>query len=73
MVKQSNPSLRQPDPDTLFSYGSVQPFVPLYAVLLGQGGHIVMNVVCIVALWFVCFNPLLCYIQNSSSTRLTLA
>ncbi|PNP48266.1 hypothetical protein TGAM01_v200608 [Trichoderma gamsii] len=41
-----------PDPDTLFSYGSVQPFVPLYAVLLGKGGHIVMNIVCIVALWF---------------------
>ncbi|KAL7816860.1 amino acid/polyamine transporter I [Trichoderma aethiopicum] len=41
-----------PDPDTLFSYGSVQPFVPLYAVLLGKGGHIVMNVICIVALWF---------------------
>ncbi|KAH6611123.1 amino acid transporter, partial [Trichoderma cornu-damae] len=43
-----------PDPDTLFSYGSVQPFVPLYAVILGKGGHIVMNVVCIVALWFRC-------------------
>ncbi|OTA05638.1 amino acid permease PotE [Trichoderma parareesei] len=41
-----------PDPDTLFSYGSVQPFVPLYAVLLGKGGHVVMNVICIVALWF---------------------
>lgn len=27
--------------------------MPLYAVLLGKGGHIVMNVICIVALWFV--------------------
>lgn len=41
----------QPDADTLFSFGSPQPFVPLYAVLLGQGGHIFMNVVCVVALW----------------------
>ncbi|OBU01045.2 hypothetical protein VE01_00917 [Pseudogymnoascus verrucosus] len=40
-----------PDADTLFSFGSPQPFVPLYAVLLGQGGHIFMNVVCVVALW----------------------
>ncbi|GAB7350261.1 hypothetical protein MBLNU459_g0907t1 [Dothideomycetes sp. NU459] len=41
-----------PDADTLFSFGGAQPFVPLYAVILGQGGHIFMNVVCIVALWF---------------------
>ncbi|KAE8380752.1 amino acid/polyamine transporter I [Aspergillus bertholletiae] len=40
-----------PDPDTLFSFGSPQPFVPLYAVVLGKGGHIFMNVICIVALW----------------------
>ncbi|QMW43605.1 hypothetical protein G4B11_006975 [Aspergillus flavus] len=40
-----------PDPDTLFSFGSPQPFVPLYAVVLGRGGHIFMNVICIVALW----------------------
>lgn len=43
----------QPDPDTLMNFGSPQPFVPLYAVVLGKGGHIVMNVVCIVALWLV--------------------
>jgi len=43
----------QPDADTLFSFGSPQPFVPLYAVLLGQGGHIFMNVICILALWLV--------------------
>ncbi|KAL1979675.1 hypothetical protein VTN96DRAFT_5374 [Rasamsonia emersonii] len=41
-----------PDPDTLFSFGAPQPFVPLYAAVLGQGGHIFMNIVCIVALWF---------------------
>ena len=48
----SNPD-PQPDADTLFSFGAPQPFVPLYAVVLGKGGHIFMNVVCIVALWFV--------------------
>ncbi|OJD38795.1 amino acid transporter [Diplodia corticola] len=41
-----------PDADTLFSFGGAQPFVPLYAVILGKGGHIVMNVVCVIALWF---------------------
>ncbi|KAJ5737669.1 Thiamine transporter thi9 [Penicillium malachiteum] len=40
-----------PTPDVLMSFGSPQPFVPLYAVVLGRGGHIVMNVVCILALW----------------------
>lgn len=34
-------------------FGSPQPFVPLYAVVLGQGGHIFMNIICIVALWLV--------------------
>ncbi|EOO03280.1 putative amino acid protein [Phaeoacremonium minimum UCRPA7] len=42
-----------PDADTLFSFGGAQPFVPLYAVILGDGGHIFMNVICVVALWFV--------------------
>ncbi|GAB1202343.1 hypothetical protein APSETT445_000955 [Aspergillus pseudonomiae] len=46
-----------PDPDTLFSFGSPQPFVPLYAVVLGRGGHIFMNVICIVALWLVSLTP----------------
>ncbi|PWY66630.1 amino acid permease [Aspergillus eucalypticola CBS 122712] len=40
-----------PDNDTLMSFGSPQPFVPLYAVVLGKGGHVFMNVICIVALW----------------------
>lgn len=44
---------QKPDADTLFSFGSTQPFVPLYAVVLGAGGHIFMNIVCIIALWFV--------------------
>jgi hypothetical protein len=43
----------KPDADTLFSFGGAQPFVPLYAVILGDGGHIIMNLVCILALWFV--------------------
>lgn len=34
-------------------FGSPQPFVPLYAVVLGQGGHIFMNIICVVALWLV--------------------
>jgi hypothetical protein len=34
-------------------FGSVQPFVPLYAVVLGKGGHIFMNFICIFALWLV--------------------
>ncbi|KAH2385219.1 hypothetical protein KXV31_003463 [Aspergillus fumigatus] len=40
-----------PDADTLFSFGSPQPFVSLYAVVLGKGGHVFMNIICIVALW----------------------
>ncbi|CAL5871426.1 uncharacterized protein PFLUO_LOCUS5676 [Penicillium psychrofluorescens] len=40
-----------PDAETLLGFGSPQPFVPLYAVVLGKGGHVVMNVVCILALW----------------------
>ncbi|KKY15409.1 putative amino acid [Diplodia seriata] len=41
-----------PDADTLFSFGGAQPFVPLYAAVLGRGGHIAMNIVCVTALWF---------------------
>lgn len=41
-----------PDAKTLFSYGGPQPFVSVYAAILGEGGHIVMNIVCILALWF---------------------
>ncbi|KAL4929733.1 putative amino acid permease [Aspergillus undulatus] len=40
-----------PTPDVLFSFGAPQPFVPLYAVVLGRGGHIFMNIICISALW----------------------
>ncbi|KAI4726316.1 amino acid transporter [Aureobasidium sp. EXF-10728] len=39
----------QPD---LWVQNRQQPFVPLYAVILGQGGHVFMNIVCVVALWF---------------------
>lgn len=45
--------MEQPDADTLFSFGGTQPFVPLYAAILGEGGHIFMNIICTVALWFV--------------------
>ncbi|KAK8912806.1 Thiamine transporter thi9 [Metarhizium anisopliae] len=41
-----------PSSDVFFSFGGAQPFVPLYAAILGDGGHILMNVICIVALWF---------------------
>ncbi|EPE07888.1 amino acid transporter [Ophiostoma piceae UAMH 11346] len=41
-----------PDADTLFSYGGAQPFVPLYAAILGERGHIFMTVLCSIALWF---------------------
>lgn len=49
----------QPTPDQLFEFGSPQPFVPLYAVVLGQGGHIFMNIICITALWLVSSSALL--------------
>lgn len=35
------------------SFGSPQPFVPLYAVVLGKRGHIFMNIICVFALWVV--------------------
>ncbi|KAF3480047.1 amino acid permease [Arthroderma uncinatum] len=41
-----------PDPQTLFSFGSPQPFVPLYAVVLGKRAHVVMNVICVITYWF---------------------
>jgi hypothetical protein len=53
----------QPPIDVLFSYDAPQPFVPLYAALLGEGGHIVMNVLSVVALWLVCFLLLLNSLQ----------
>jgi amino acid transporter len=39
-----------PDADTLFSFGGTQPFVPLYAAMLGKGGHIPMVIVNILSL-----------------------
>ncbi|KAG8410371.1 hypothetical protein J3459_017183 [Metarhizium acridum] len=41
-----------PSSDVFFSFGGAQPFVPLYAAILGDGGHIFMNIICIIALWF---------------------
>ncbi|PYH44753.1 uncharacterized protein BP01DRAFT_392394 [Aspergillus saccharolyticus JOP 1030-1] len=40
-----------PPIEVLFSYDAPQSFVPLYAAVLGRGGHIVMNILSIVALW----------------------
>ncbi|KAJ5089088.1 Thiamine transporter thi9 [Penicillium argentinense] len=40
-----------PDTETLMSFGSPQPFVMLYEAVLGRGGHVFMNVICVVALW----------------------
>lgn len=42
-----------PDLDTLYAFGAPQPFVSLYATTLGQGGHIFMNIVCIIGLMLV--------------------
>lgn len=53
MAQGSDLIVHQPDADTLFSFGGTQPFVPLYAAILGEGGHIFMNIICITALWFV--------------------
>lgn len=39
-----------PDLSTLYSFASPQPFTSLYALTLGQGGHVVMTVVCILGL-----------------------
>jgi len=41
-----------PDIDTLYSFGAPQPFVNLYALTMGMGGHIFMNIVCILGLMF---------------------
>lgn len=38
-----------PNLDSLFAYASPQPFVQYYAASLGMGGHVVMNVVVILA------------------------
>ncbi|KAK0875356.1 hypothetical protein LTR87_010846 [Friedmanniomyces endolithicus] len=41
-----------PNLDTLYSLGAPQPFVEIYALTLGQGGHVFMNVICIIGLIF---------------------
>lgn len=41
-----------PDLDTLYGYMAPQPFVEIYALTMGKGGHIFMNVVCIIGLIF---------------------
>lgn len=57
----------QPGSETLFSFGSPQPFVSLYAVVLGRGGHIFMNIICVVALWLVRIPP----VPSSPDNKLT--
>ncbi|KAF5534101.1 amino-acid permease [Fusarium phyllophilum] len=59
-----------PDAKTLFSYGGPQPFVSVYAAILGEGGHIVMNIVCILALWFLNQNTA---IAVTAASRLVFA
>ncbi|OQN99951.1 hypothetical protein B0A48_14156 [Cryoendolithus antarcticus] len=41
-----------PDLDVLYSFASPQPFVDIYALALGPRAHVVMNVVCILGLFF---------------------
>ena len=41
-----------PDLDTLYSLGAPQPFVEIYAMTMGRGGHVFMNIVCIIGLIF---------------------
>lgn len=39
-----------PDLNTLYALNAPQPFVSLYAMTLGKGGHVVMNIICILGL-----------------------
>ncbi|KAK3660833.1 hypothetical protein LTR56_000591 [Elasticomyces elasticus] len=41
-----------PDLETLYSFGAPQPFVEIYALTMGRGGHVFMNVICIIGLIF---------------------
>ena len=41
-----------PNLNRLFSFEGPQPFVQIYALALGRGGHVFMNVVCIIGLIF---------------------
>lgn len=56
-----------PDLETFLSFASPQPFVNVYALALGQGGHIVMNIVCIVGL------VLNCSVASVAASRLVFA
>lgn len=42
-----------PSLDVLYGLDAPQPFVGLYAMTLGRGGHIFMNIVCIIGLMLV--------------------
>ena len=41
-----------PDLDILYEQNAPQPFVGIYAMTMGMGGHIFMNIVCIIGLVF---------------------
>ncbi|KAK4505293.1 hypothetical protein PRZ48_003256 [Zasmidium cellare] len=41
-----------PNLDTLYALNAPQPFVSIYDLSMGRGGHVVMNVVCILGLIF---------------------
>ena len=41
-----------PDLDTLYAFTAPQPFVNIYALSLGRGGHVFMNIICILGLIF---------------------
>ena len=41
-----------PDLSILYQQDAPQPFVEIYALTLGRGGHVFMNVVCIIGLIF---------------------
>ncbi|BFZ57096.1 hypothetical protein PYCC9005_004146 [Savitreella phatthalungensis] len=56
-----------PDIDTFLSFVSPQPFVNVYALALGQGGHILMNIICIVGL------VLNCSVASVAASRLVFA
>jgi amino acid transporter len=42
-----------PSLDVIYNFTAPQPFVQVYALSLGQGGHIFMNIVCIIGLILV--------------------
>jgi amino acid transporter len=56
-----------PSVDTLLGFTGPQPFIGLYVLTLGKGGHIVMNIVCILGLMLVSY-----YTINPSILSLTL-